>query len=74
MHQPQATVCALSLLDHNYIPQNVVEVKLQPSTSTGKTRQEEMVRIKDKDPNPELDVFIPPAIGGIMKSTMSIVY
>ena len=33
-----------------------------------------MVWIKDEDPNPELDVFIPPAVGGITKSTMSMVY
>ena len=63
-----------SLLDHDYILQHIVEVKSQPTTSTGKTRQEEMVHIKDEDPNPELVVFIPPAAGGIMKSTMSIVY
>ena len=74
VHQPQATVHVPSLLDHDYIPQNVVEVKLQPSTSSGKMRQEEMVCLKDEDPNPELDVFIPPAVGGITKSTMSMVY
>ena len=49
-------------------------MKSQPSTSSGKMRQEEMVRIKDEDPNPELDVFILPAVGGITKSTMSMVY
>ena len=49
-------------------------MKSQPSTSIGKTRQEEMVCIKDEDPNPELNVFIPPVVGGIIKSTMSMVY
>ena len=74
VHRPQETRAQQSILDHNYIPQNVLEVESQPAASGGKTRQQEMKRIRKEDVNPELDVFIPPAAGGITKSKESMIY
>ena len=47
---------------------------MEASTSGGKTRQQEVQRIKQEDPNLELDVFIPPSAGGITKSMQSMIY
>ena len=74
VHRPDETTRNQSILDHDYVPQKVVEVRLEGNTSGGKTRQQEVQRIKQEDPNPELDVFIPPPAGGITKSTQSMVY
>ena len=74
VHQPEMNPAQASIFDHNYIPANVVEVGATPSTSTGITRKDETVRIRADDPNRELDVFIPPAAGGVTRSEMSMVY
>ena len=74
VHRPHETTCNQSILDHDYVPQKVVEVRSEASTSGGKTRQQEVQRIKQENPNPELNVFIPPPAGGITKSTQSMVY
>ena len=63
VHRPQETTRNQSILDHDYVPQKIVEVRSEGSTSGGKTRQEEVQRIKQEDPNPELDVFIPSPAG-----------
>ena len=74
VHQPEVNPARASIFDHNYIPAHFVEVGTAPSTSTGITRKDETVRIKADDSNRELDVFIPPAAGGVTRSEMSMVY
>ena len=74
VHRPQEGIGQQSILDHDYVCQDTVEVKSEPTTSKGKTRQQEMKRMKEDDVNPELDVFIPPPAGGITKSKQSMIY
>ena len=57
VHRPQEGIGHQSILDHDYVPQDTVEVASEPTTSKGKTREQEMKRIKEEDVNPELDVF-----------------
>ena len=53
VHRPQKRRAQQSILDHDYVPQNIVEVRSEPTTSGGKTRQHEMKRIKEEDVKPE---------------------
>ena len=74
VHQPRSSPQVTDIFADDYIPQNVVEVKAEAPVGQGMTREQEMLRIKDKDENVQLDVFIPPAAGGITKSAASMIY
>ena len=74
VHQPQNTDQVSDIFADDYIPQNVVEVEAEQVSGEGMTRRQETLRIKSEDQNLELDVFIPPPAGGIMKSAASMVY
>ena len=42
VHRPQERRPHQSILDHDYVPQDIVEVASQPTASGGKMRQQEM--------------------------------
>ena len=52
----------------------MIEIGPEVSTSTQITREQETQQMIGEDQSKELDVFIPPAAGGVTKSQQSMVY
>ena len=74
VHEPRKIAVQPSVFDHDYVPQNIVQIQQPQSTSGRITQQQEMSRIKAEDETPELDVFVPGPVGGVTKSVSSMVY